>query len=136
MEFVNNEQVSSGVADVDIITPPMPDDLKPGGSIDGFHYKCAIILHQADYSELRQLRGFESLIDIDVANGDATKAIESAKKMGVPEDEIYSLNGTDIMKKIEMTFAKITSTCMTLGFEGKRSFVFVYTTGYGVNDGQ
>ena len=128
--------MSSGVDDIDIITPPMPADLKPGGSIDGFHYKCAIILHQGDYSELRKVRGFEQLTDIAIAPSDATKAKEAAKRMGVPPEEIYELTGTDNMKAVEILFAKITSTCMALGLEGKRSFVFVYTTGYGVNDGQ
>ena len=75
----------------------MPAGLEPGHSPDGFHLKIALILHQADYSELRKVPGCEDMTDLPQAISGKDKAVEMAKKFGIPSEEIHCLTGTDNM---------------------------------------
>ena len=65
-------------------------------SLDGFHLKVAIILPQSDYSELRQVHGYNQMNDFPATEANKNKAVEMCTRIGIEEVHVLSgKNNTD-----------------------------------------
>ena len=100
---------------------------------DDFSLKVCWILHQDDYSLLREAEGCSKLGDLPTTSEDKENATIAARKMGIPDEEIFCLHEmsmSDINKFIRRETHRFFSYCL----ENKRVFLFVYCAGHGVAD--
>ena len=111
----------------------MPD-VHAGASNDGFHLKVAIIFHQSDYSELRQIQGYNQMENSPATEADKNKAAEMCTRMGI--EEVHVLSGKNNTDEVVKVFKEIETKSKFLSQYGARTFLFVYANGYGIKEQQ
>ena len=90
----------------------------------------AVILHQEDYHLARLM--FDDLESLSDAKGSVNKAVQIARGFGIQAKDIVEISDMTAARAGE-AFAKVKAELKSASELGRRTFLFVYCSGYGVN---
>ena len=91
------------------------------------------IITDKDYSELRKIVGCEKLVDLKATKTDSVHIVNFAKKLGVPEDQIFRSEGASL-EELKLTVFEINDLTKKLSYTYNREHtLIVYCGGHGVS---
>ena len=90
------------------------------------------IIIDKDYEELRKIEGCEKLGDLNATKSDATHIVDFARGVGVPDENIWRYDGTNL-ETVKAKYNEILKKTKELTALGEEHTLFVYVGGHGIS---